>query len=101
LTAIKNLSKDKTVNRGSVPSARGSNDISVIVDGDRDGKITATPIGSGDPTNSQVECTACYISTSTDVNMWIRIDLVDNYFVTEVNIFTGELLMNYHIMLGC
>jgi len=97
LTAIKNLSKDKTVIRGSPPSNRGSNDISVIVDGDRDGKITATPINPDDTTNSLVECAACYISTSTSVNMWIRIDLVDNYFVTEINIVTGELLLSYHV----
>jgi len=100
LTAIKNLSKDKTVSTRSLPSARGSNDTNVIVDGDRDGKMTATPIQLGNPTNSQAECTACYISTSTDVNIWIRIDLVDNYFVTEVNIDTGELLLSYHV-LGC
>jgi len=58
------------------------------VDGDRDGEITdwgPDPWG-----NSQVECTACYISTSTDESIWIRIDLVDNYFVTEINVFTGE-----------
>jgi len=101
LTAIKNLAKDKTVRRGSPPSNRGSNDISVIVDGDRDGKITFTSFDPSDTTNSEVECTACYISTSTDVNMWIRIDLADKYFVTEINVFTGELLANYHIMLGC
>jgi len=94
LTAIKNVGKDKSVNRGSRPSNRGSNKTSVIVDGDRDGKITAWSFYSPDLTNSLVECTACYISTSTSVNMWIRIDLVDNYFVTEVNILTGELLVN-------
>jgi len=97
LAKIENLSEDKIVNRGSLPSNRGSNDISVIVDGERDGKITATPISPDDPTNSQVECAACYISTSTDVNMWIRIDLVNNYFVTKVNVFTGELLLSYHV----
>jgi len=94
LTAIKNLSKDKTVKRGSAPSNRGSNNISVIVDGDRDGEITATGVTPAVTTNSQVECIACYISTLTSANMWIRIDLVDHYFVTEVNIFTGELLIN-------
>jgi len=93
-TAIKNVAKDKTVNRGSAPSDRGSNDISVVVDGDRDGKITATPLNPQDTTNFMVECTACYISTSTDEKTWIRINLVDNYFVTEVNIVTGELLAN-------
>jgi len=66
----------------------------VIVDGNRDGKITATSSNPDDTTNSQVECTACYISTSISVNMWIRIDLADKYFVTEVNVFTGELLVN-------
>jgi len=101
LTAIKNVAKDKTVYRRSPPSDRGSNDISVIVDGDRDGKITSTSIDPADTTNSQVECTACYISTSTDVNMWIRINMVDNYFVTEVNVFTGELILSYHITIGC
>jgi len=88
------------VNKGSAPSNRGSNDISVIVDGDRDGKITSTSINPDDTTNSLVECTACYISTLTDENMWIRINLPDNYFVTKVNIFTGELLLSYHV-LGC
>jgi len=77
------------VSRGFAPSIRGSNDISVIVDGDRDGKITATPIDPDDITNSLTECTACYISTSTNVNTWIRIDLVDKHFVTEINVFTG------------
>jgi len=90
LTAIKNVAKDKRVNKGSPPSIRGSNDISVIVDGDRDGKITATPIYPHGTTNSQVNCTACYISTSRNKNMWIRIDLADNYFVTKINVFTGE-----------
>jgi len=99
LTAIKNLSKDKSVNRGSPPSARGSNDISVIVDGDRDGKITSTGSAVPATTNSQIKCTACYVSTSTDEDMWIRIDLVDNYFVTEINVFTGELLMKYYVRL--
>jgi len=70
------------------------------VDGDRNGKITSTPTDPGDTTNSLVECTACYISTSTSANLWLRIDLVGNYFVTEVNIFTGELLLSYHV-LGC
>jgi len=94
LTAIKNLSKDRTVNRESAPSDRGSKNISVIVDGDRNGKITAT--GSTLPviTNSEVECTACYISTSTDENMWIRIDFPNNYFVTEINIVTGEIFVD-------
>jgi len=96
LTAIKNVGKNKAVNRGSPPSNRGSNDISVIVDGDRDGEITATSIDPGDITNSLVECTACYISTSTDEDMWIRINLVDKYFVTEINVFTGGLLVNYY-----
>jgi len=98
LTEIKNLSKDKTVSRGSPPSNRGSNDISVIVDGDRDGEITATPLNPQDTTNSLVECAACYISISTDVNTWIRINLPDKYFVTEINIFTGELLIGYHVL---
>jgi len=98
LTAIKNVAKDKIVNRGSSPSYRGSNDISVIVDGDRDGKITATPIDPQDITNSQVECTACYISTPTNMNLWITIDLVEKYSVTEINIFTGELLVNYNML---
>jgi len=85
------------VDRRSPPAgARGSNDISVIVDGERDGRITAT--GSNLQDNSQVECTACYISRSTDVNMWIRIYLSNNYFVTEINIFTGGLLENYYIL---
>jgi len=97
LTAIKNIAKDKTVYSGSPPSARGSNDISVIVDGDRDGKITATPTDPDDTTNSKVNCTACYISTSTDENMWIRIKLVDKYFITGVKVFTGKLLMNEKI----
>jgi len=98
LTAIKNVGKNKPVKRGSATSNRGSNDISVIVDGDRDGEITASPIDPGDTTNSQVKCTACYISTLTDVNMWIRIDLADNYFITEINIVTGEPLVHYPIM---
>jgi len=91
LTAIKNVAKDKTVNRRSPRSNRGSDDISVIVDGDRDGKITEVGFDPWD--NSHVECTACYISASTDENLWIRIDLVDNYFVTEINMFTGELFL--------
>jgi len=95
LTAITNLSKDKSVYRGFPPSNRGSYDSSVIVDGNRDGKITATSSNPGDTTNSQVECTACYISTSISANVWIRIDLADRYFVTEVNIFIGELLVNW------
>jgi len=97
LTAIENVGKDKSVNRGSPPSTRGSNDTSVIVDGDRDGEITVTPIGPDDTTNFLVECTACYISTSTHENMWIRIDLADNCFVTEINVFTGELLAGYNV----
>jgi len=100
LTAIQNVAKDNTVNRGSAPSNRGSNDISVIVDGDRDGEITAWGFGPLDITNSLLECTSCYISTSTSPNMWIRIDLVENYFVTEINVFAGELLANYHITLA-
>jgi len=100
LTAIKNLSKDKAVYGRSPPSNKGSSDISVIVDGDRDGEITSTSFNPSDTTNSQIECTACHISTSTDVSIWIRIDLVDNYFVTEVNIVTGELLLSYYV-LGC
>jgi len=99
IIAIKNVARDKTVNRGSAPSARGSNNISVIVDGDRDGEITATGSTLPATTNSQVECTACYISISTDVNMWIRIDLADKYFVTEFNIFTGELLVSYYTLI--
>jgi len=83
------------VNTGSPPSNRGSSDISVIVDGDRDGKITAWGFDPSDTTNSKVECIACYISTSTDENMWIRIDLVDKYFVTEIKIFTSKLLAKY------
>jgi len=55
LTAIKNVAKDKAVNRGSSPSNRGSSDISVIVDGDRDGKITAWGFDPLELTNSQVE----------------------------------------------
>jgi len=97
LAKIDNLSEDKTVNRGSLPSNRASNYIGVIVDGDRDGKITSTPIDPGDATNSLVECAACYISTRANVNMWIRIDLADNYFVTKINVFTGELLLSYHV----
>jgi len=91
LIARKNLSIDKTVNKGSVSSSRGRN-VRVIVDGDSDGKITEAGFPLPATTNSQVKCSACYISTSTDENMWIRIDLADEHFVTEVNIFTGELL---------
>jgi len=91
LTAIRNVAQNKTVNRGSAPSARGSNKTSVIVDGDRNGKITSTPIRLPATTNSEVKCDACYISTSTDEDMWIRIDLVGNYFVTKINLTTGEL----------
>jgi len=82
------LAQSKSVYASSPPSARGSNDTSVVVDGDRDGEITDTGFHPYD--NSLVECIACYISTSTAENMWIRIDLVDNYFVTEINVFTGE-----------
>jgi len=95
--ATKNVAKDKTVNLESAPSNRGSNDSSVIVDGDRDGNMTAVGYRIPATTNSGVKCNACYISTSTDVNMWIRIDLVNNYFVTEINVFTGELLLSYHV----
>jgi len=97
LTAIKNIAKDKTVYKESPPSAKGSNDISVIVDGDRNGKITATPNDPDDTTNSKVNCTACYISTSTNVNMWIRIKLIDKYFITGVKLFTGKLVVNEKI----
>jgi len=90
LTAIKNVGKNKAVSKGSAPSDRGSNGISVIVDGDRDGKITSWGFDPSDTTNSNIECTTCYISTSTSANTWIRIDLADNYFITEIIVFTGE-----------
>jgi len=76
------------VNTGSPPSNRGSSDISVIVDGDRDGKITAWGFDPLELTNSQVEYE----------NMWIRIDLVDEYFITEINVIIGELLAKYQIL---
>jgi len=77
------------VSRGSAPSDRGSNDISVIVDSEKDGKITSWGFDPSDTTNSQVECTSCYISTSASADIWIRIDLVNKHFVTEINVFTG------------
>jgi len=97
LVAIENVAKDKTVSRRSSPSAKGSNDISVIVDGDRDGVIAEVDNDTVATNNSLTECIECYISTSTDVDMWIRINLVEKYFVTKVNVFTGRFLFNYHV----
>ncbi|KAF6035829.1 hypothetical protein EB796_005865 [Bugula neritina] len=59
-----------------------SSSSSVVVDGDQSYSFTAPSTGR--------YCTQCFLSTLSD-NPWWRVDLGGQFFITNINIYTGRL----------